>query len=241
MRKRRVVLLIISIILLISTNSFAIDDKTINPNPIITSKVIKEDLKYIHQDITYPIITISNNKDSQEKINKKIGGDVETWREDLNKSAKQYEEDYKDIQGELIPFEIVSKYQVGLNKNNILSIPIDYYQYTGGAHGLTIRNGYNFKVNTGTLLKLGDLFKEKYDYVTIINNEVKKQIAQKPEDYFDNGTVFKTIKPDQEFYLTNSEIVIYFQLYEIAPYVGGIREFKIPYSEIKDGLKEPIT
>ncbi|SHJ74040.1 protein of unknown function [Clostridium cavendishii DSM 21758] len=241
MRKRKVILLIVCIILLISTNGFAIDDKSIDVRVTVTSKEIKEDLTYIHQDVTYPVVNINKYKEAQEKINKKIGGDIESWRVDLNKSAKQYENDYKDIQGELIPFEIVSKYKVALNKDNILSIPVDYYQYTGGAHGLTIRNGYNFAVNTGTLLSLGDLFKDNYNYIKIINNNIKNQIAKNPEEYFDNGAVFKTIKVNQDFYLTEDALIIYFQLYEIAPYVGGIREFKIPYSEIKEGLKYPIT
>ncbi|TET09608.1 MAG: DUF3298 domain-containing protein [Candidatus Atribacteria bacterium] len=34
---------------------------------------------------------------------------------------------------------------------------------------------------------------------------------------------------EQPFYLIEDGIVVYFGLYEIAPYASGIRYFKIPY------------
>ena len=68
------------------------------------------------------------------------------------------------------------------------------------------------------------------DYKKIINREIKKQIKLNPQIYFDNGEIFKTISDDQTFYIIEDRIVIFFGLYEIAPYSSGIRYFKIPLS-----------
>ena len=35
-----------------------------------------------------------------------------------------------------------------------------------------------------------------------------------------------------DYYISNDELVIVFQLYEIAPYVSGIREFKFSLAEL---------
>ncbi|GAG31008.1 unnamed protein product, partial [marine sediment metagenome] len=43
-------------------------------------------------------------------------------------------------------------------------------------------------------------------------------------------SVFQSISEEQPFYLIEDGIVVYFGLYEIAPYTSGIRYFKIPYS-----------
>ena len=50
------------------------------------------------------------------------------------------------------------------NKNNILSIPLTMYEFTGGAHGLTNIKSFNYDLATGKELKLEDLFKfsDKY-------------------------------------------------------------------------------
>ncbi len=55
---------------------------------------------------------------------------------------------------------------------------------------------------------------------------------------------FKTISDNQAFYIVDAEgsvssvdyqdLVVYFGLYEIAPYASGIPEFKIPFTLIKD-------
>ena len=55
--------------------------------------------------------------------------------------------------------------------------------------------------------------------------------------FFDNGNDFKGINEKSLYYLDNDNLVIYFQEYEIGPYVSGIIEFKIPLSEFKDNFK----
>ncbi|GAG74381.1 unnamed protein product, partial [marine sediment metagenome] len=68
------------------------------------------------------------------------------------------------------------------------------------------------------------------DYLRIINQEIKRQMKLNPEAYFDDGAAFKSVSKEQPFYLIEDGIVIYFGLYEIAPYSSGIRYFKIPFS-----------
>jgi hypothetical protein len=42
---------------------------------------------------------------------------------------------------------------------------------------------------------------------------------------------------DQHFYMTDDALVIFFDLYEIAPYASGIPTFEIPYDDLTDFLK----
>ena len=48
------------------------------------------------------------------------------------------------------------------------------------------------------------------------------------DKYFTGKDGFKGISENQGFYISSGNIVIYFQVYEIAPYVTGIPEFYIP-------------
>ena len=41
---------------------------------------------------------------------------------------------------------------------------------------------------------------------------------------------YRSIGDNVQYYLTKDNIVIFYQLYELAPYSAGIPEFKIPYS-----------
>ena len=125
----------------------------------------------------------------------------------------------------------IAYYIVHYQKNNILSLSVFYYWYSLGAHGSTVQEAYNLNLVNGERIPLPDILKEKKDYLKIINQEIKRQIKLNPEAYFDDGAVFQSISEGQQpFYVIEDGIVIYFGLYEIAPYSSGIRYFKIPFS-----------
>ena len=204
----------------------------------IVERKIQEENRFIKIEALYPNIEGENKKTQKniDKLNKKIKGDIDTWINDLKDLSIKSEHESELYNVPFRQFQIFSTYKVELNKENIVSIPVEQYQDTGGAHGLTTKISYNFDLNNGVMLKLKDLFKKDYDYTKVINNEIKKQIDKKSSIYFDNGKSFKGIKENQDFYITEDSVVVYFQLYEIAPYSSGIREFKIPFSLLKDGI-----
>ena len=93
---------------------------------------------------------------------------------------------------------------------------------------------------TGKNLNLKELFKDDFDYKKIMNEVITKEISKDKEIYFNDGKDFKGIKDNQDFYISDEGIVVYFQVYEIAPYSSGIREFLIPKAKIENGLKIKI-
>ncbi|GIM28537.1 ferritin [Clostridium polyendosporum] len=233
MKKRFVPLITLIVIFLTTLMGMSIKDDA--KGVTIKSKTLKEKYSYINIDLTIPYIANAGNK-IYDGINTKIEGNILNWKKDLTEMAKENELDSQKAGIDVRPFDLVTVYKLGYNKNNFLSLYIDYYQYTGGAHGITTRNTYNLDLNSGKNLILKELFNEGYDFKTIINESIKKQISQSPQEYFNGGKDFKGIKDNQDYYVTDDGIVIVYQLYEIAPYVSGIREFKVPFSELKEGL-----
>jgi len=139
------------------------------------------------------------------------------------------------------PYELVTRYQPGDQNEKMLSFTIDYYQYTGGAHGMTVRRAYNIDQSTGQELALKDLFIDNYDYANIIDEEIGRRIAADESGmYFEDPNGFNGISENQNYYLQNGNLVIYFGQYEIAPYAAGILEFRIPLSSLQDGLKTEL-
>ncbi|WP_066890099.1 DUF3298 and DUF4163 domain-containing protein [Clostridium nigeriense] len=198
-------------------------------NPILVDKVIKEKTNFINIDVEIPQIVGLINKEKENNINNEILSWANNWIKDT-----------KDTSNELkptIPYEMQSRY-VLTNDKEILSFYIDYYQFSGGAHGITTRNMYNININTGDKVMLKDLFQEGYDYKTFINNEIYKEINKHPEYYFTGKEGFNGIKDDQGFYINNEKIIIHFPYYEIAPYVTGMPEFEIDYKINTNLLKQ---
>lgn len=166
-------------------------------------------------------------------------------------NQKVIEDDAKDVydsnveDGFVFPPEIHNvQFDVKRSDSKYISIYITYYSYTGGAHGTHYDLVYTFDLEAQERIELQDLFKSDADYVSLINEKIEGQIQALREESLRAGGEdwspydgFETIAPDQHFYLTDDSIVIFFGLYEIAPYAAGIPMFEIPFSDLESVMK----
>jgi len=131
-------------------------------------------------------------------------------------------------------FEVYVDYSITYNKNCTLSLYFDQYEYTGGAHGMTVRTSDTWDLIRSNMMRLRDFFicDDAYQeyIITNINLQIAEQIAAGDNIYFDDyfHLVRENFKPNN-FYLVDEGIVIYYQQYDIAPYSSGIRTFLIPF------------
>ncbi|MPM61403.1 hypothetical protein SDC9_108261 [bioreactor metagenome] len=144
-------------------------------------------------------------------------------------------EQYKgDIQNNfpIRVFEAMQVYKITYLHACIISVYFDRYQYTGGAHGNTVRTSQTWQLQRCGLIPLKQLVRCPPDYKTYILKEVEAQIRKELEIYFENyKELIKQTFNENSFYATSKGIVVYYQQYDIAPYSSGIREFLIPYSD----------
>lgn len=128
---------------------------------------------------------------------------------------------------ELLPLgNIFGRSEVTLDAHDVLSITMSYSGYHPPmAHPAHVMTSLTADLRTGNIYRLRDLFDDD-GYIDIISKEVARQIEAKEIGLFDE---FMRISPNQQFYLTPKALVVYYQVYEIAPYVFGFPQFEIPY------------
>lgn len=221
------------------------NQNTINPLYILKQEFQRE-TEFFKYDIKYPILlpilnyycTSYYNLNVINNINNTIYLDIKNLKDKVKSESKEYKKEYYQIvlsesnkDYVKYQYELYIDYKLTYNKNNVISIPMNVYEFTGGAHGMTYLNSYNYNLINGKKLKLSDIFKENIDYKKIIDNYIKYVIKKNPDIYFQGNNGFKGIKEEQSFYIEDDGIVIYFDLYEIAPYYVGIPNFKIKYDE----------
>lgn len=214
-----------------------------NPITITTMKMTSES-DDLDVNLQYPQIGGLSSTEAQDTINSVLreaavncvnegfqnAYDLKSYREETPEN-----QDYNPKCGSYFDYEV--KY----NQNGLLSVILLDYQYAGGAHGSTLQMAYTFDLNTGKELSLADLMNANAGYTSYINSAVRTEIDKRVADgdlyEFEDGK-FKTIGDDPACYLSENGLVIYFQEYEYFPYAAGIQEFNIPYSGLKDMLKD---
>lgn len=255
---RKVIYLIL--VLLLTTNfhgAFAIDTHS-DPDsveislPRMVNNILKDEEgatienqekvysnKYVSVNINKPIVKIAKNKEAEGIINNKISKRINDFEEYITKLSIRDNEYNIKVGLEPKPYVINVNNNVTYNKNNILSITLNLYSYTGGAHGSSVDESFNLDINTGNRGVIEDFLGNNRNYNKIILDNVKATINKNPELYFKEAVDKLNVIPyNQKFFLTDKDLVIYFDEYEIAPYVAGIPKFYIPLSKFPKGLNK---
>lgn len=154
-------------------------------------------------------------------------------REELYPLAVEQFKESKEHGDPVFVFEALSEFKVTYNRGCIISLYSDRYEYTGGAHGNTVRSSQTWNTGGRGRVCLRELFACDQNGKEYIFEEIFRQIRMEPDIYFEDYERLVDETFDQEnFYCTDDGVVIYFQQYDIAPYSSGIREFCFPYSEM---------
>ena len=216
----KIILLSLSLILIsVYPQSMLINKGDSNVEKIIiVDKSIRHKDKYIEIDVEIPQILGLGNEKYQNEINQRIVDFTNNWIKETKDASKALEPH--------LPYNLTARFYSFVDKEYI-SLYIDYYQFSGGAHGITIREAYNIRIKDSKEIKLKDLFEDGFNYKEYIDKVIYDEIKKNPDMYFTGKLGFNGISEDQGFYLKEGYIVIFFQQYEIAPYVAGLPEFLI--------------
>jgi len=132
--------------------------------------------------------------------------------------------------------EMLGYYEIKNNQRQVLSLTQTNYTYHDrAAHGMTFIRSLTFDLKKGKRCDLKDLFKPGSDYVKRLSTLVSEQIKERNIDLLSE---FTTISPNQEFYIADKTLVLYFQLYDLTPYVFGFPMFPISVYDIQDIIDE---
>lgn len=206
-------------------------------NVRVETEIINPNMNGVDMDIKIPVVKGLKDSSYQEELNDLIKThtkeDIKSFEEDL--------EELKKLDVEWKPQMIVG-YDVK-SCEDILSIVVDTYIFTGGAHGSSRRDYYNVHIDKNQTVQISDLFEEGSNFKSVINDEIKKeikrQIADEAKSYFTDSKKFVTIDDSHDFYIDkDGDIVITFQPYDISPWYMGHPEFKISNKSIAHILKD---
>jgi hypothetical protein len=127
-------------------------------------------------------------------------------------------------------------YEIKNNQRGIFSTTLSNYAYTPRmAHGMSFLGSVTANVNTGTIYTLRSLFKPGSNFVEVISRNIREQIRRRQ---IPTLREFTTISPEQDFYVADKTLVIFFQLYEITPYYVGFPMFPISVYDLEPVIDE---
>lgn len=207
----------------------------------VVRKVLADELKYndtvlLSYKIEYPQFISDSFRLCLSTVNKfylKKAKELQEYYETtlFEMAVEQYKNDIEN-DFPVRSFEGMLVFEITYLSSCIISVFFDRYEYTGGAHGSTVRASQTWNVQKCTRLNLMNLIRCTSDPKSYVLDIVEAQIREEPDIYFENYSelIWENYN-ENSFYCTEKGIVFYYQQYDIAPYSSGMRTFLIPYSK----------
>jgi len=191
-------------------------------------------------NIDYPYILNVDNSEVINRINKVLEDEfkqsIAWYNEMISDTSLSFDSDYT------IQFSFETGFDVFYNSKDFVSIVLNHYQYTGGAHGNYFSIGYNINLSDGSFLTLNDIIQP--GKLNLLAYECEESILDKYQanslfeaGLFENEII---IPEDQDFYIIPGSLVLQFDPYEIGPYAMGAVTAEISFDKIKDILSDDL-
>ena len=179
-------------------------------------------------DISVPELSGS---DAADTVNQEVRAYTDELLTQFYKDCERIGNGYQDLRVSSV---------VLTNTDTWFTLRIDATQTEASSYAFS--RFYHIDKATGQMISLRDLFRDGTDYVSVLSNEVLRQVeaqmsANQALAYFPED--FAGIDAEQNFYLdANGNLVLVFDEFAIAAGSMGMPEFTIEKNIYQDLLKE---
>lgn len=160
----------------------------------------------------------------------------------LNDAMNQFNSDYatfiQEFPDAIQKWEALIDGEVTYRSPEIISIAINSYLDTGGAHGNTNVKFFNFDPNTGELFQLNDLISDVKGFSEIVKSKLKTETESSTSASTDNIFLDNDFKLPESIGYSEDGLIILYNPYEITSFAQQIVEFSIPYEEVQQFLSK---
>lgn len=129
---------------------------------------------------------------------------------------------------------------VDYQSSKLLNLTIDYYGFTGGAHGNGGSYSFFIDVKTGKQIKKESLFRDLKGFTKLAEKHFRKQ-QNVPANVNINETGYwftdEKFHLPKNIFLNDTGVKLIYNQYEVASYAEGPIEVLIPYKEADKYLK----
>ena len=126
---------------------------------------------------------------------------------------------------------------------DVVSISVDFWGYSGGAHGYGATHCTLVDLPTGKALGPQAVFAPGEQWLRVMSQivgaDLKKQFVDKPgfDDALEPANLAKLLSESGRYCWTATGLELVFNAYDVGPYSSGAYEVDIPYDRLKPILR----
>lgn len=230
-----------------SNNNLSLLSIITNPQIETNEKILLNQLEitkneYLDYYIVYPQFLYLKNKNNQANLNTAIEERSEEMIESLAIYIKNHPDEYISYDYLYSKLSNTTEFKDYYINDKVASIIFNFYEYTGGVHGMGYTKIFNYDFDLDKEIKLEDIFKKNSNYLHELSTRAYKEYTrlnniQGIEDWVKRG-----LEPTEEnfslFSFDEYGITFYFSPYQIDSFAAGEKEIFFSYSDLDDILRD---
>ena len=154
----------------------------------------------------------------------------------LSSFIGSYEQLKTKFPEDTIGWEVKGKSEISYQNKKIINIKIEYYLFTGGAHGYFGMKSLFFDIQTGKELTQEDLLTDNKEFTLFAEKKFREKFQINENRHINSkGFMFENdvFHLPNNIFFTETGILLVYNSYEIASYADGIQDVFIPFEEVK--------
>ena len=217
--------------------NFSGDQKLVDKTFAETNKPKMFEITAVYPELTgvEPLIAANFNKLVKDAVMRRVS----EFRKNMMSLTA---EDLKYTKQLGVNNYLETSYSVELANDNIVSLYFQNSDFEGGAHPNHYSFTLNYDLKSGKEVKLADLFKPNSNYLQKISDYSIQKLKIEAGEMSDEEWIKTGAGPEADNFsswnITDKGILITFDPYQVAAYAAGPQEVLIPYSQLKNILRD---
>lgn len=186
----------------------------------------------INKHIEQAVVAVINSSPKDQDTSMSVEEAVNSFKAEFTKLRKDFPETEAGYEARI-------KGEVSYQSAQLISLKLNSFMYTGGAHGYTATRYININAKNGEVLSNAQLFTNREAVVAIAEKQFRAH--EKIDDSValnDAGYWFENDKYQLPLNIgfTNDQLVLFYNSYDVSPYSEGPIEIMIPLEKIREYL-----
>lgn len=185
------------------------------------------------------VVLADEYRDVYPELAKTLDEKAAETKETVKSSCEEYKSSYEsdaDFKQQMDEYDMTLEDNTSCSvvraDSKVLSVCSSYYSFSGGAHGMYGKGGYNYDPVTGEKLKFSDVVTDTQGFFETANEKIQEQYSGESESPMDLTEYLKDYDEDLlSWWVDYTGVTLYFGPYELGSYAMGAVQTKILFSE----------
>ncbi|MFA5573844.1 MAG: DUF3298 domain-containing protein [Brumimicrobium sp.] len=190
----------------------------------------------------YPVVAETENRWLDYAIQSVLGFETQLEPKSLEEEViREFKETYKYMDADMPSvngYYLFDSVGIHFQNKQIIDIVRTHYSYYGGAHGFHSTFSHLYDLNTKERLYWNDIFVDSVVLKKKLENQFRLDYGLTTKDEVEEILFENDFPMTDNILISEDEVIIIYNVYDIAPYSSGLISISLKYEEIEDNLTE---